>query len=249
MKYKGFLLLAFSISCIACSTVKPYAYESKGFLTPGNSGLVEEDSVLIREIDPYKSKMLEIMSEILAVSAQPLEKGQPESLLGNFVADACYERANLVISEQGKLKADFCVLNNGGLRSALPQGNITLKNCFELMPFENELVMLTLSAQSTQDLLNYIASKGGVPVSNLQMKISGSTAESVLIDGKPVDYKKEYFVLTSDYLANGGDDMKMFQNPIAIEKTGLKVRDAIVEHLRSLPKQPFTAKADGRISR
>ena len=99
------------------------------------------------------------------------------------------------------------------------------------------------------ELINFIASKGGVPVSNIQMKINGTSAESVLIDGKPVDYQKQYSVLTSDYLANGGDDMKMFQKAVAIEKTGLKVRDAIVEHLRNLPKQPFTVKTDGRISR
>lgn len=249
MKNIGFLLIVFCASCIACSTIKPYSVESKGFLTPGNSNFLAEDSLVISEIDPYKTQMLQTMSEVLAVSAQSMEKGQPESLLGNFVADACFSRISKATSMQSKLKAEFCVLNNGGLRSALPQGNITLKNCFELMPFENELVILTLTAESTLELINFIASKGGVPVSNIQMKINGTSAESVLIDGKPVDYQKQYSVLTSDYLANGGDDMKMFQKAVAIEKTGLKVRDAIVEHLRNLPKQPFTVKTDGRISR
>ena len=51
---------------------------------------------------------------------------------------------------------DFCLLNNGGLRTSLPQGNITRRKIFELMPFENELVVVTISKEKMTDLKAYL---------------------------------------------------------------------------------------------
>lgn len=235
----------------SCKSGYNYRSTTKPFYTPGQAGIVAVDSSIIAEISPYKIRLDSAMDEVLAISAEPLEKGQPESKLGNFVADLCLLEVNERNAKQSGEQADFCVLNNGGLRSSLPSGSITLGNVFELMPFENELVVLELNGSSTAKLLLYISQKGGVPVSNLKMKILEKLPTDIYINGNSFDSTKTYRVVTSDYLATGGDAMNMFTESIKSEATGLKVRDAIVEYLRLKKSKGETIKVetDGRISK
>lgn len=185
------------------------------------------------------------MNRILAQSAQAMEKGQPESRLGNFVADLCFEQ----VTGGDHFKADFCVLNNGGLRSSLPEGAIRLRNVFELMPFDNTLVILDLDGATTVKLLNYIAKLGGVPVANLRMSIMGDVPRDVFIGGRPFDEKNHYRVLTSDYLAGGGDSMEFFKEAGIVVSTGIPVRDAIISFIEESGEKNrvIIANTDGRI--
>lgn len=185
------------------------------------------------------------MNRILAQSAQAMEKGQPESRLGNFVADLCFEQ----VAGGDHFKADFCVLNNGGLRSSLPEGAIRLRNVFELMPFDNTLVILDLDGATTVKLLNYIAKLGGVPVANLRMSIMGDVPRDVFIGGRPFDEKNHYRVLTSDYLAGGGDSMEFFKEAGTVVSTGIPVRDAIISFIEESGEKNrvIIANTDGRI--
>src|SRR4051812_2134888 len=78
------------------------------------------DTSVLTFIKPYKEKMESEMSEVLAESEYAMERGVPESRLGDFVADACMsEAAKLYYPSDGR-SADFLVLNNGGLRRSLP---------------------------------------------------------------------------------------------------------------------------------
>ena len=191
------------------------------------------------------------MNQILVESVAPLEKGQPESKLGNMVADACFTEAAVKMNQQQAGAIDFCVLNNGGLRSSLPQGKITLKNIYELMPFENELVVVTLTGTSTESLLKYIVAKGGVPVSNLKMSLSDSALVQAQTGSGLFTKTRNYRILTSDYLSNGGDDMKMFADRVAVEPVGIKVRDAIIQYLQKTGSRnvKLDVNTDGRITR
>ncbi len=240
------LLCGFLYSCQASYTGTTGATT---FYKPGELNPELTDSLIVDQIFPYKEKLNRVMNEVLVYSTAPMEKGQPESTLGNFVADAC-----LIVSghKYSSLSngIDFCVLNNGGLRSSLPYGKITRKNVYELMPFENELVVLTLSGPTVTRLLNYISEKGGVPVANLRMKLSGRV-EDVIINEQVLDTNQAYKVLTSDYLAHGGDAMEMFSNRLNIEPVGIKVRDAIISYMEMQQNRNDTLKPklDGRISK
>ena len=154
--------------------------------------------------------------------------------------------------------ADFVLLNNGGLRTFLPKGDITRRKIYELMPFENELVVVTLSAEKTNELFGYIAKKTvnggtrkqGVPVSgNVKVELNGTFPKNIYINDKPF-VGRTYKVITSDYLANGGDYMSFFLNPIKSEKIGIKLRDAIMLHVINEKKagNSLNAELDKRIS-
>jgi 2',3'-cyclic-nucleotide 2'-phosphodiesterase (5'-nucleotidase family) len=130
------------------------------------------------------------------------------------------------------------MLNNGGLRTSLPAGAISKGKIFELMPFENMLVVLTISGAQMKNLLAYIGKSKGVPVSGMQMKIdSEGGVKQVMIGGLPFDENKNYRVATSDYLAGGGDKMGFFKNPVSNELLSRKLRDALIEEMVMLQQQ------------
>lgn len=247
LRLLAFLLLVFS----SCQTSVSLQKTESVFYTPAINNQYPADSSVLTLTKPYKDKLDLTMQEVLAQSEVAMEKGQPESRLGNFVADLCFQTAKaMYISDDGN-EIDFCVLNNGGLRNSLPSGPVTRGNVYELMPFDNELVVVTMSPDSVRSLLGYIAEKGGVPVSNLRMKIENGLPVNVTIAGAEPVQKKNYKVVTSDYLANGGDAMIMFSNAIKTESLGIKVRDAIMNTIETAGKNrsTITAATDGRISK
>jgi 2',3'-cyclic-nucleotide 2'-phosphodiesterase (5'-nucleotidase family) len=211
-----------------------------------NTDTDEKVNLLIR---PYRDSMKTEMSERLAESEFAMERGIPESRLGNFVSDAClYILHKNFYSPEGNA-VDFIFLNNGGLRKALPAGVITRGDVFELMPFENELVVLTVNGKDVKKIFNFIASKGGAPVAGVRFTIQQETAENIFINGQPLDSLSTYYAATSDYLANGGDSYS-FLSALKKETTGIKVRDAIITFLQLAGKEnrKITVNTDGRIS-
>jgi 2',3'-cyclic-nucleotide 2'-phosphodiesterase (5'-nucleotidase family) len=141
------------------------------------------------------------------------------------------------------------MLNNGGLRTSLPEGNITVGKIFELMPFENDMVVLTLSGSKTRGLMNYIAKSNGQPVSGLSMNIINEKPKQVMIGGQEFDSLKTYRIVTTDYLASGGDKMRFFSEPISYQTLNTKLRDAIMNYMRDENKKGnmLNPKTDGRI--
>ena len=92
------------------------------------------DSSILSIIDPYQRKIEDKMNEGLSYTKNDLIKGKPQSTIGNFVTDLCLNYAD----------AHLCIMNYGGLRTNITQGYITRGKIYELMPFENELVVLEL---------------------------------------------------------------------------------------------------------
>lgn len=225
-------------------------------ITPGyvemNSSVEQNDSALHTLLAPYKIQLDSVMNTVVGQTAfaLPNEKGKTETLLGNFVADACLAKGNAHYSPADGLPAQVCVLNNGGLRASLPAGNVTRGNVFELMPFDNEIVIVTITGKKMWDLVKFTTASGGVPVAGINIGMKpDKTPGKVLINGVAFDSTKTYKVMTSDYLANGGDKMAFLKDPVAIEKTGYLIRDAILDTFTDAQKagKLISPATDGRI--
>lgn len=207
------------------------------------------DSSVYDFIRPYREKMESEMNTVIAESEYAMERGLPEGRLGNFVADACMREVIDNYKPSDNKNADFIFLNNGGLRRPLPAGKITKGDVYELMPFENVLVILTLDGKLVKKIFNFIASKGGAPVSGVRFNIRNKEATEIMINGQPLDTMKTYKALTSDYLANGGDSYGLLVD-VPRESTNLKVRDAIMQYLEKAGRsgKKISVTTDGRIS-
>lgn len=250
-KYKTLLLLIVSTLYLGSCTNSYKVIETNS----GNNKVISElsttDSLYVIA-SPYKLKLEESMSEVLNTSNKDMERGVPEGLLNNFVAD-------LTLSTTRALSNDFvdiCLLNNGGLRVPIMKGDVTRGMIFELMPFENELWVMDLKGDDMTDLINYVVSrssglktKTGVSLSGMRVTISNGAASHVMIGVTQFDPSKTYRIVTSDYLAGGGDEMTFFAKAVEIEKLNIKLRDVILNYIIDLKTKNINldAELDGRV--
>jgi 2',3'-cyclic-nucleotide 2'-phosphodiesterase (5'-nucleotidase family) len=191
------------------------------------------------------------MSRVLAVNKKEMVKGKPESKLTNFLADLLLEEGQKVLQQSGKdYQVDISYFNYGGIRTYLPEGEITVGKIYELMPFENELVFLKLNGNQIREFLNMVASKGGESVGGVRFSISEGKANDIIIGREPIEDEKYYWVATNDYVAEGGDDLDVFTKKEDYLKTGKLIRDIIISHLESISEKgnTITVQTDGRIS-
>ena len=157
----------------------------------------------------------------------------PEGSLGNFMVDAFFIMAN----QKYNTHIDAAFLNYGGIRlNQLPAGNVTRGKIFELMPFDNLLILQKLKGDVLQQLLDLIAAKGGWPLAGITMQIKDKKAINVMIGGKPIDMNATYTTANSDFMANGGDNADMLR-PIPQITNGYLMRDAIFDYIKKLKRQ------------
>lgn len=233
---------------LSCNRQIHYSsYQDQQYPVNDSAG-AENDYKLASIISPYQDSLRGIMSEVIVYSEGVLSKNLPEGSLGNYCADACLIEINRLRETKQQPKADFCLLNNGGLRVPLPEGPITLGQVFELMPFENELVVLEMDSASIKQTMDFIAGKKGAPVSGIRITVSGGKSDSIEAGDEMLTNKRKYLMITSDYLANGGDGYSILKTRIS-ENTGIKVRDALIMNMKRINAQaqrikPYT---DGRI--
>jgi 2',3'-cyclic-nucleotide 2'-phosphodiesterase (5'-nucleotidase family) len=211
---------------------------------------IPADSTITALITNYKNQLSSKMNEVIAFSEVGMTKEFPESILGNFVTDALLEYGRSRMGDDtGAI--NIALLNNGGLRSSLPKGEITVGNIYELMPFDNQLVAVKLSASAMKELFQYIAIKGGAPIAGFRIKITkDKKVESVYFDNKKFDNTKNYYVITSDYLLSGGDNMQFFKDPEKIVNMNETLRDVLINYCRMayIKGVKFNPKKDGRVS-
>ena len=238
--------LLFTFSCKTAFVQRSYDVE--------NISVSEElgtmDSTIVKLYVPYKNILEKDMNRVLAISEKELLKDKPESLLTNFLADLLLEQGAVVANDhQLNFTPAVSFFNYGGIRSSLPKGEITVGNIFELMPFENELVFIELKGDKMQAFMDYIADHGGGSVGGARMVIANDKANDVKIGGKEIDFNKNYWLVTNDYVAAGGDGLEMLAENEQFINSGEKIRDAIIDYLEELTNnnQHVNPKLDERI--
>jgi 2',3'-cyclic-nucleotide 2'-phosphodiesterase (5'-nucleotidase family) len=205
-----------------------------------------KDSIIALMLKPYRDSVYESMKEIVGVTDMTLERKSPESTLGNFVADAIYFSAR----QKFNTPIDAAFVNYNGIRiTTLPKGNITKEKIFELMPFDNLLVIQRLTGSVLQEFLDFTAQLGGWPSAGIKMQIKNKKAVNVFVGGKPLSKDSIYTVVNSDYIANGGDNAIMLTS-IPQQNIGYLFRDALFDYIKLLKTQGknISAKEENRIS-
>lgn len=192
----------------------------------------KKDTGLLVLLAGYKDSINKTMNTVLGFSTNGLTKRQPESGLGNFMTDAM----RIMAEKKFGKHVDAAFVNYGGIRSYLPKGDVTVGNIFELMPFDNLIVLQAIRGDTLQSFLNVIAEKNGWPISGITMGISNKKAVNILVDGKALDTAAIYIIANSDYIANGGDDIKMLKKIPQINK-GYVFRDALIAYTKLLTEQ------------
>lgn len=227
---KIFFLLALSAAfgCNRQYTATALQYEQK----PVSKGTLV-DSLLYKYITPYRDSVGRAMNAVLGTFAQPLEKRQPDGSLNRFMADAVLYGARKTFG----IPVHAAFVNYGGVRlNEVAAGAITRGKIFELMPFDNVLVLQTTTGDTLQQFLNTIAARNGWPVAGVTFAIKEGKATDVLVNGQPLQPQARYTIAHSDFVANGGDDITFFLKLPQLNK-GYLLRDALFEYVSFFTSQ------------
>lgn len=217
------------------------SYQITSSESPGTSVAGLESTIA-----PYRQHLAVEMDEVVGYCKEELTKSSGESTLGNWVADAVLGFAE----EHLERDLDIAICNTGGLRiSSLPMGPITKGMLFELMPFDNYLVLMELDGVILKKLFDHMAARRGWPISQgVTYVIKNDQAEEITINSQPLDLNKEYTLLLSDYVAQGGDSSDFLES-IPGENLNIYYRDAMIGYAQMLTSrgEQITAEIEGRI--
>ena len=189
-------------------------------------------------IKPYREHIDKDLAEILAYCPETLDKskGQWQTNIGNFLADITLEAGTKIFELREKKKIDICLLNHGGIRTLISKGNVTARNAYEVMPFENSAVVIGLKGEQILEIANYIVTeKKPHPLSGMTFTIEkDNSVSSIFVKGKALESDKIYYVVTSDYLSNGGDNMNFFKKGSEKIYLDYKLRNILIDYFKEV---------------
>jgi 2',3'-cyclic-nucleotide 2'-phosphodiesterase (5'-nucleotidase family) len=247
MKRNPFLILFILVYlCTGLACTSTYRSNSVAYKSYQLTSSQQKDPVLTTILKPYSDSVNKSMNDIMGIADKSLDKKSPEGTLGNFMVDAFF----IMAKEKYQTQVDLAILNYGGIRlTQLPAGNVTRGKIFELMPFDNLLILQKIKGDVLQQFLDLTAAKGGWPVAGMSMQIKDKKAVNIIIGGKPLDPGATYTMANSDFLANGGDNADMLR-PIPQQVNGYLMRDAIFDYIVKLKSQGknISANEENRVS-
>lgn len=260
MRYKWILYTLTTLLVVSCNSYKQVDKHQQAervapqYVITNISGQIVEMSQeqgthaeMQAFVDKYKVTLDKQMNEVIGTSSEFMQKGRPESLLTNLTSDVmkAYGDQNM---EGG---ADVSIMNVNGHRSTLPKGDLTLGNLFEVYSFDNTITFLEVKGEDLIKIFEAYARIGGAGISsNARLTISDRKLKSASLDGKPIETDKIYNVVTIDYLADGNDNMKAFQDAVSINNTGITLRDVMIDYVREQTAEgkQISSQLDGRIT-
>lgn len=226
-------LLIFFISCN--SSAPSLTTNEKHYITIDSTINRSKTTELI--IEPYRNSIEKKMNLIIGYSEQDMNKGRPESLLTNLITDMMLAEGIDAAHKRNFTTPDISVINAKGLRSPIKQGAITVSNIFRVMPFENKLIILTLSGQQIVELFTHMAGMGGEGLSGASFGIKNNKPINIKINNKPLNLDKTYTIVTADYLANGGDNYSLLPTIKDRYPTEIKIRNLIIKWIKKLTEE------------
>lgn len=227
---QGFCLL-FLLAFSACATY--YTPSTVTYKDYRITNKADADTAMLGFLKPYSDKINSTMNTVIAEVVETLDKKQPEGPLGDLLADAMLAMAK----QKFNTKVDAAFINFGGIRlTSLPKGNLTNGKVYELMPFDNVLVLQNLTGAQFKTFLDHISKRGGWPVAGMSYDIQNDQAVNIKINGAPLNEQAVYTICNSDFIANGGDDCAMLR-PIKQLNRNILMRDSFIEYFRGLTAQ------------
>lgn len=224
LKIKLFAIgLAISISACQQSLVKVEYHSYK-------VDSLKVDSNVLSIVEPYKLSLDSSMNVVIGLNSETINKSRPDGKLNHLLSDMLMQ----YLSRKG-IKTDMCLLNNGGIRLPnLAVGEISKSKIYELMPFDNELVVLKIKGDLLIEALSWSVKSGGDPVSGVKIFYKKQELIKAEIEGKEIDKESYYLLVTSDFVANGGDKYFMLQQAERISIPFILLRDVYIEEISLL---------------
>lgn len=218
----------------------------------GTQLVIDSSAITVQSIadfvTPYRERIDVVLDSALAYAPYTISKtdGKYNTTAGNLMADIMLSEANPIFKKRTGKTIDFVLLNHGGIRANISKGKVTARTAYEVMPFENNISVVELTGASVVAMANYlIKSKRPHPLAGIQIVLDkNDTLKSIKINSVPLDENATYFVATSDYLVNGGDNMVFFKNGLSFTSLDYKIRNAMIDYFSKV--DTLSPKVDNR---
>ena len=226
------ILVFFLYSVVSCK--ESLHVESSDFerITIDNSIKKNED--LEDFISPYRDKIKAEMDKPLSYTANTMFRTDTpyNSAIGNMLADAVLEIANPIFESRHQKQIDAVLLNYDGIRAGMGKGVITTRTAYEIMPFENMVIIAEIDGKQMEEMISYLSkSNKAHPIANMKLKFDNKgKVLTQIINDKPFDKSRTYYVATSDYLIDGGDNMDFFLNAKNLYDIDYKLRNLFIDY-------------------
>lgn len=190
----------------------------------------ERNSQIKTLIKPYSDSINGTMNNVIGENEVLLEKSTRKNTLGFFMTDAFLFMAKQKFNSE----VDVAFMNHGGIRlNELSAGKIMNGTIFELMPFDNLLLIQKVKGKVLKQYLDTVAFFGAMVQSGLTMRISNKKPENVMVGNKPLDENADYIISNSDYIINNSEVLKN----IPVQNIGYLQRDAIIDYVLQLTQK------------
>lgn len=243
-------MVGMSLALMACKSNYQVVSVEKQQLVVDARYDAHPDEAAEQFLAPYKQAVDSIMSPVVGRSSHYMTAHRPEGDLSNLLADILVSAA-----QDYKEQADFGVYNMGGVRAALPAGDVTYGDVLDVAPFENKIAFGTLSGEEVLALFREIAACGGEGLSHSVRLVINRKGEllDAKIHGAPVDTNRNYRVATIDYLLGGTDNMTTFKKCRDINSPQNKennTRFIIMDYFRAKSRlgQEVDSRVEGRVT-
>ncbi|AWM14530.1 5'-nucleotidase C-terminal domain-containing protein [Flavobacterium sp. NRK F10] len=242
IKFIYFVILLTFFSLTSCESYKGKIYEVKGSNININENQHSRNDIE-NFVAPFRNHINKDLDSILAYNPvdQDKSKGKWQSNIGNLLAETTLALGDKVFEMREHKSIDFCILNHGGIRSVIPKGNVTTRTAYEVMPFENSLIVAELKGSQIREIADYLLeNRKPHPLAGITIYISEDekSVDKILIRNKPLEDQKTYYVATSDYLANGGDNMTFFTESPKKYDLDYKLRNLLIDYFKSVDTLP-----------
>lgn len=192
-----------------------------------------EDSTMKEQLAKQTAELKEVLGEKLGTLKEDLVHDRKGSLtpLGYWATDVMRKATNTQVG----------LTNGGGLRRTLFKGDITMGDLYEIMPFDNQLVVVKVKGKDLKALIDHgidadFMTDGQFaglkvvydPAKEYEHKIVKITLE----DGTPIEDEKIYTLVTNDFIVTGGDRYD-FSNAIEVKDLFVPIRDALVDNIKA----------------
>ncbi|MEY8848716.1 5'-nucleotidase C-terminal domain-containing protein [Psychroserpens sp. XS_ASV72] len=215
----------------ACKTNTLYKIEGKQIAISDSLATNQDIENFIK---PYRIRINESLDSVISYAKDTYSKadGEYNTAIGNMMADAVFEESNPVFNSRTGKNIDMVLLNHGGIRSIISKGDVTIRTAFNVMPFENSVVVVQMKGNKVLELVDYLVKEQRAhPIKNLQITLDANKElKSATINGKAINQDDTYFVATNDYLYNGGDRMTFFKPNDSLHMLNYKIRNVLIDY-------------------
>jgi len=193
------------------------------------------DPTLVKYIERHKARLDKKMNEVIGHCDVTMNVDAPQSPLSDLLTEWLLKDGPAAIKQA---PCDISILNFGGIRTNLQAGDVTVGDIFKISPFDNYLVVGTITGRELKKVVNRFRLDAMVAATaGLNVSYKNNVPYKVLVNGKEIQNDSLYRVITLNFIAEGGDNILSGIKYESLDYSMLIFRDFLIGNIIKTTKE------------